>query len=64
MQINVTGRPLRRSAECECGWTGKAHWLRASAVVDAGMHAAESGHLPVVEYTLSMEPREAVLQAS
>lgn len=31
---------------CECGWQGNRRWFRGSAVVDAGVHAAQQGHFP------------------
>jgi hypothetical protein len=36
----------RRRAACTCGWTGARRFLRGSAVVDALVHAADSGHEP------------------
>jgi hypothetical protein len=48
----------RRRAACTCGWSGARRFLRGSAVVDALLHAAGSGHepaLPLVVDTLSVE---------
>ncbi|WP_041311186.1 hypothetical protein [Mycobacterium sp. JS623] len=36
----------RRRAACTCGWSGARHFLRGTAVVDALVHAADSGHEP------------------
>ena len=46
MRFRVTAATLRNQASCECGWTGKRRWFRGSAVSDAYIHGAHSGHLP------------------
>ncbi len=45
MHVHLEQPGLRTQALCDCGWQGKQRWTRASAVLDAGGHAAESGHL-------------------
>jgi len=63
MQVYIDGSTFRRTAHCDCGWTGSSHVLRASAVVDAGMHAAQTGHIQVAAATHNAEP-VVVLRAS
>lgn len=63
MQVFIDGPTFRRTAHCECGWNGTSHVLRASAVVDAGMHAAQTGHIQVAAPVQSAEP-VVVLRAS
>ena len=43
--------------------TGTRHILRASAVVDAGIHAAQTGHIPAATPVQIAEP-VLVLKAS
>ena|SRR5258708_17272979 len=47
----------RRQGACTCGWTGARRFLRGWAVVDALVHAGNSGHEPalplVVDTTLA-----------
>ncbi len=45
MQVYLDMSSARKRAMCECGWHGKPRWTRSSAVLDAGEHAAASGHL-------------------
>lgn len=45
MQTYLETSAMRKQALCDCGWHGKARWTRSSAVLDAGEHAAASGHL-------------------
>jgi len=63
MQVFIEGRAFHRTAHCECGWNATPRWLRASAVVDAGLHAAQTGHIQVAAPVLSAEP-VVVLRAS
>jgi hypothetical protein len=37
---------MRNQASCECGWMGKHRWFRGSAVSDAYLHGAHTGHIP------------------
>jgi len=63
MEAFVTDHTFRHRAQCECGWQGKMRWLRASAVVDAGLHAAQTNHFP--GYVLGTPTdHDAVLQVS
>lgn len=66
MQVYIAGSNFRQTAQCDCGWHGAARWTRGSANVDAGIHAAQSGHLPMSEQLLgsSNESPVLVLQAS
>ena len=65
MQVYIAGRTFRQSALCDCGWSGTSHWSRGSAMVDAGIHAAQTGHLPVSAPLLhSEDSRILALQAS
>lgn len=63
MQVYIEGPAFRRTAHCECGWNATPRWLRASAVVDAGIHAAQTGHVQVAAPVQSAEP-VVVLRAS
>lgn len=45
MQVYIEGKAFRRTAHCECGWHATPRFSRASAVVDAGIHAAQTGHI-------------------
>ena len=45
MQVYIDGKAFRRTAHCECGWNGTPRVMRSSAVVDAGIHAAQTGHI-------------------
>ncbi|BBY78749.1 hypothetical protein MPRF_56480 [Mycolicibacterium parafortuitum] len=45
MQVYIDGKAFRRTAHCECGWNGTPRLTRSSAVVDAGIHAAQTGHI-------------------
>lgn len=63
MQVYIEGPAFRRTARCECGWNATPRWLRASAVVDAGMHAAQTGHVQTAAAVQSAEPI-VVLRAS
>jgi len=56
MQVSIAGHRFRRTATCDCGWHGKSHWLRGSAVVEAGTHAAQSGHMPMPAYVVRCRP--------
>jgi hypothetical protein len=65
MQLSVTGRPFRRIAACECGWSGTKHWFRGSALVEAGIHAHQAGHAPKPEVLLVSDVSPVVvLEAS
>jgi hypothetical protein len=47
--VVVAIRPRHRShAMCSCGWVGRPRLLKASAKVDALIHAARDGCLPAV----------------
>ncbi|EJZ11360.1 hypothetical protein MVAC_06387 [Mycolicibacterium vaccae ATCC 25954] len=63
MQVYIEGPAFRRTAQCECGWHATPRRLRASAVVDAGMHAAQTGHVQAGSAVQSVEP-VVVLRAS
>lgn len=63
MQTYIDGSAFRRTAHCDCGWNGTPRWMRASAVVDAGMHAAETGHIAGAVPVPTAEPL-VVLRAS
>jgi hypothetical protein len=39
-------RTGRNQAQCGCGWRGRRRLFRGSAVVDALMHCADTGHEP------------------
>ncbi|MDZ4236223.1 MAG: hypothetical protein U1C73_21280 [Dietzia sp.] len=47
MQTYIDGRAFRHTARCDCGWDGKTRWSRASALIDVGTHAVDTGHYPV-----------------
>src|SRR5437588_3879543 len=38
----------RRHGVCTCGWSGARRFLRGGAVVDALVHAGDSGHEPAL----------------
>ncbi|TBH32318.1 hypothetical protein DIQ79_24880 [Mycolicibacterium smegmatis] len=46
VQVYVVSSQLRSQAVCDCGWSGQRRWLRGSAVMDASLHAGQTGHLP------------------
>jgi len=64
MQVYIEGPAFRRTAQCECGWHGIPRRMRASAVVDAGIHAAETGHIQTPVAALSTDAPVLVLKAS
>ncbi len=65
MQVYIAGRSFRQTAQCDCGWSGAGRWTRGSANVDAGMHAAQTGHLPVSASMMAIPASPALaLQAS
>ncbi len=65
MQVYIAGRSFRQIAHCDCGWSGADRWTRGSANLDAGIHAAQTGHLPVPLSPRSIPASPAlVLQAS
>lgn len=43
----VSGAFLNRRGQCACGWSGKRRLFHGSAVVDVGLHCAQTGHTPV-----------------
>ncbi len=49
MQVYIAGSTFRQTAQCDCGWNGAVRLTRGSAHVDAGIHAAQSGHMPMSE---------------
>jgi len=63
MQVFIDGKAFRRTAQCECGWHASPRWSRASAVVEAGIHAAQTGHIQVAAPVQSAQP-VLVLKAS
>jgi hypothetical protein len=63
MQVFIEGKAFRRTAHCECGWNATPRFMRASAVVDAGMHAAQTGHIQAGSPVQAVEP-VLVLRAS
>lgn len=64
MQVYVAGRTFRFHAQCECGFSGARRWSRASAVLDVGRHAAQTGHHPVTVPFLTGRTSQPALQAS
>lgn len=64
MQVYIDGSAFRRTAHCDCGWNGTPRWFRASAVVDAGVHAAETGHIQAAAPALVPAEPLIVLRAS
>lgn len=54
MHVHLEQPGLRTQALCDCGWQGKQRWTRASAVLDAGGHAAASGHLLMTNWEMLM----------
>ena len=64
MQEYIEGPAFRRTAQCECGWHGTPRRMRASAVVDAGIHAAQTGHIQTPVPALSSAAPVVVLKAS
>lgn len=63
MQAYIDGSALRYTARCDCGWDGKTRWSRASAMIDVGTHAVDTGHYPVPVPATTAEP-VLVLKAS
>jgi hypothetical protein len=39
---------LNNRGHCQCGWQGKRRIFRGAAVVDVGLHCAETGHTPAL----------------
>lgn len=50
MRVHLEHLGMHKQALCDCGWQGKRRWSRASAVLDAGGHAAGSGHRLTTEW--------------
>ena len=63
MQAYIDGSTFRYTARCDCGWDGKTRWSRASALIDVGTHAVDTGHYPVSASATTAEP-VLVLKAS
>ncbi len=65
MQVYIAGRTFRQTALCDCGWGGTSPWSDGSAMFDAGIHAAQPGHLPESEPLLARKDfRVLALRAS
>lgn len=45
MHTYIVGDAFRRTASCDCGWTGPKRWSRGSAEVDAAIHEVQANHL-------------------
>ncbi|MFB1295240.1 hypothetical protein ACAG24_006990 [Mycobacterium sp. pW049] len=63
MQVYIEGKAFRRTAHCECGWHATPRIARGSAVVDAGIHAAQTGHIQAAAPVQNTAP-VIVLKAS
>jgi hypothetical protein len=55
----------RTRGRCTCGWVGKRHLMRSSAIVDALLHATQSGcepAVPLAEWKLVSPEQEPCLR--
>jgi hypothetical protein len=62
--VVVRVRPRTRG-RCTCGWVGKRHLRRSSAIVDALLHATQSGcepAVPLAEWNLASPEEEPCLR--
>jgi hypothetical protein len=62
--VVVRARPRTRG-RCTCGWVGKRHLRRSSAIVDALLHTTESGcepAVPLAEWKLASPEEEPCLR--
>ena len=56
---------LRMRGRCTCGWVGKRHLMGSPAIVDALLHATQSGcepAVPLAEWKLASPEEERCLR--